>query len=75
MPHYRIHFLNPAGRTDAFNAADCASDVEAAAEAKRLLRKHPAAEVWCDSRKVGRVHRAEGDVLIVFEPNHGPLAS
>jgi exonuclease I len=54
MAHYRIYLLTHDNHIDNFQIAECVSDVEAAIEAKKLLREHPAAEIWCGTRLVGR---------------------
>ena len=63
--------LDAAGRIASATDAICEDDAQAAATARALLRDHPAVEIWCGARLVGRV-TAETDSTI---PRNGADAS
>lgn len=55
LTRYRVLFLNTANWVCGAANIGCASDADALAEAERLLKWHPAAEVWQGDRVVGNV--------------------
>ncbi|HKM61794.1 MAG TPA: hypothetical protein VJY39_04820 [Acidisphaera sp.] len=55
LTRYRVLFLNTADWVCGAANIACASDADALAEAERLLKWHPAAEVWQADRVVGSV--------------------
>jgi hypothetical protein len=67
LANYRIYLLTTADRIDDFRIATCVSDAEAASAAKRLLRDHLLAEIWCGGRLVGRVSRATAEADLPVE--------
>jgi hypothetical protein len=65
MPHYRINLLGAAGQTALTKTIFCLDDEQALIWAFGMMGRypapgaHPAAEVWEDSRLVGKLPTTE----------------
>lgn len=55
MANYNINLLDSGGHIVSGTRAECASDREACALARRLLNVNGQAEIWAGHRRVGQV--------------------